>query len=148
MADLVLIEIDPKTCIPRVLRYAAVHDVGRPINPQLIRGQVAGGIVHGMGGALYEHCDYDESGQMLNASFMDYLCPTAVEAPRMTIDHDGMPSPFTAIGSKGAGENCAMSAPAAIASAVEDALRNYGAEIRELPITPTLIWNRLNGAAQ
>jgi 2-furoyl-CoA dehydrogenase large subunit len=147
MADLVLVEIDPKTCIPHVLRYAAVHDVGRPINPQLIRGQVAGGIVQGMGGALYEHCDYDESGEMLTASFMEYLCPTAVEAPRMAIDHHGMPSPFTALGTKGVGENCAMSAPAAIASAVEDALRDYHAEIRELPITPTLIWKKLNEAA-
>jgi CO/xanthine dehydrogenase Mo-binding subunit len=129
-----------------VLRYAAVHDVGQAINPQLIRGQVAGGIVQGMGGALYEHCDYDDSGQMLTASFMDYLCPTAVEAPRMAIDHHGVPSPFTDLGSKGAGENCAMSAPAAIASAVEDALRDHGAEITELPITPALIWNELNGA--
>jgi 2-furoyl-CoA dehydrogenase large subunit len=147
MADLVLVEIDPKTCIPRVLRYAAVHDVGRPINPQLIRGQVAGGIVQGMGGALYEHCDYDDAGQMLAASFMDYLCPTAVEAPRMAINHHGMPSPVTALGSKGVGENCAMSAPAAIASAVEDALRAYEAEISELPITPALIWRQLNRAA-
>ena len=111
MADVVLVEIDPKTCVPRVLRYAAVHDVGRAINPQLIRGQVAGGIIHGMGGALYEHCDYDDGGQMLTASFMEYLCPTAVEAPQMTIEHHDSPSPVTLLGSKGVGENCAMSAP-------------------------------------
>jgi 2-furoyl-CoA dehydrogenase large subunit len=148
MADLALVEIDPKTCIPRVLRYAAVHDVGRPINPQLIRGQVAGGIVHGIGGALYEHCDYDDDGEMLAASFMDYLCPTTAEAPRMAIDHHDSPSPFSALGSKGAGENCAMSAPAAIASAVEDALRDYRAAITELPITPALIWRELNGVAR
>ena len=123
MADVVLVEIDPKTCVPRVLRYAAVHDVGRAINPQLIRGQVAGGIIHGMGGALYEHCDYDDGGQMLTASLMEYLCPTAVEAPQMTIEHHDSPSPVTLLGSKGVGENCAMSGPAAIASAVEDALR-------------------------
>jgi len=146
MADLALVEIDPKTFIPRVLRYAAVHDVGRPINPQLIRGQVAGGIVHGMAGALYEHCDYDDSGQMLTASFMDYLCPTAVEAPRMTIDHHGTPSPFSALGTKGAGENSAMSAPAVIASAIDDALRDHGVAIDALPITPASIWKRLNGA--
>jgi 2-furoyl-CoA dehydrogenase large subunit len=147
MADLALVEIDPKTCIPRVLRYVAVHDVGRPINPQLIRGQVAGGVLHGVGGALYEHCDYDDEGQMLAASFMDYLCPTAVEAPCLTIDHADAPSPFTALGSKGVGENCAMSAPAAIASAVDDALQGRGAAISELPITPALIWRALNGAA-
>ena len=97
--------------MPRVLRYAAVHDVGRAINPQLIRGQVAGGIIHGMGGALYEHCDYDDGGQMLTASLMEYLCPTAVEAPQMTIEHHDSPSPVTLLGSKGVGENCAMSAP-------------------------------------
>ena len=147
MADAVMIEIDPGTCVPRVLRYAAVHDVGEPINPQLIRGQVAGGIIHGIGGALYEHCDYDEGGQMLTASFMDYLCPTAVEAPRMSIDHHDSPSPFSLLGSKGAGENCAMSAPAAVASAVEDALRTHNVSIVTLPITPAAIWAQLHGAA-
>jgi 2-furoyl-CoA dehydrogenase large subunit len=146
MADAVLVEIDPKTCVPRVLRYAAVHDVGRAINPQLIRGQVAGGIVHGMGGALYEQCDYDDAGQMLTASFMEYLSPTAVEAPQMTMDHHNSPSPFSILGTKGVGENCAMSGPAAIASAVEDALRNRNIVISELPVTPTMLWSKLHGA--
>ena len=137
----------PRTCLPRVLRYAAVHDVGRAINPQLIRGQMAGGIVHGVAGALYEHCDYDDSGQMLNASFMDYLCPTSAETPRIFIDHHDVPSPFTELGTKGAGENSAMSAPAAIASAVEDALAATDAHIDELPITPGMIWRLLHEAA-
>jgi 2-furoyl-CoA dehydrogenase large subunit len=144
MADIVMVEIDPKTCVPKVLRYVAVHDVGRAINPQLIRGQVAGGIVQGMGGALYEHCEYDDGGQMLAASFMEYLCPTAVEAPLMTIEHHDSPSPFTLLGTKGVGENCAMSGPAAIASAVEDALQSYNVEIRELPVTPAMIWTKLH----
>jgi 2-furoyl-CoA dehydrogenase large subunit len=143
MADLAFVEIDPQTCITRVLHYVAVHDVGRAINPQLIRGQIAGGIVHGIGGALYEHCDYDESGQMLSASFMDYLCSTAVEAPAMSVDHFEAPSPFTTFGAKGCGENSAMSAPAAVASAVEDALSAHGIEITELPATPTSIWRAL-----
>lgn len=147
MADVALVEIDPKTCVPHLLRYIAVHDVGRAINPQLIRGQVAGGIVQGMGGAMYEHCDYDSGGQMLTASFMEYLCPTAVEAPQMTIDHHDSPSPFTLLGTKGVGENSAMSGPAAIASAVEDALRGYNVEIQELPVTPAMIWEKLEGKA-
>jgi 2-furoyl-CoA dehydrogenase large subunit len=147
MADAALVAIDPRTCLPRVLRYAAVHDVGRAINPQLIRGQMAGGIVHGMAGALYEHCEYDDSGQMLSASFMDYLCPTSAEAPRIFVDHHNVPSPFTELGTKGAGENSAMSAPAAIASAVEDALAATGAHITELPITPGTIWRLLHEAA-
>ena len=147
MADLALIEIDPHTCVPKLLKYIAVHDVGIVINPQLIRGQIAGGIVHGMGGALYEHLDYDENGQMLSASFMDYLCPTAVEAPTMLIDHDGPASPFTELGVKGCGENCAMSAPAAIASAVDDALFEHNITIDTLPITPPMLWRKLKEAA-
>ncbi len=146
MADAVMVEIDPKTCVPRVLRYGAVHDVGRPINAQLIRGQVAGGIIQGIAGALYEHCEYDDNGQMLAASFMEYLCPTAAEAPRMSIGHHDSPSPFSLLGSKGVGENCAMSAPAAIAGAIDDALRQYGLSVDELPVTPEMIWAKINGA--
>jgi 2-furoyl-CoA dehydrogenase large subunit len=140
MADVALVEIDPMTFVPRVLKYIAMHDVGAAINPQLIRGQIAGGIIHGIGGALYEHIDYDDEGQMLSASFMDYLCPTAFEAPKMSIDHHGGASPFTVLGTKGCGENSAMSAPAVIASAVDDALNSYGVVIAELPITPPAIW--------
>jgi 2-furoyl-CoA dehydrogenase large subunit len=146
MADLAMVEIDPVTFVPRVLKYIAVHDVGVPINPQLIRGQIAGGIVHGIGGALYEHLDYDENGQMMSASFMDYLCPTASEAPEMAIDHFDTRSPFTALGVKGCGENSAMSAPAAIASAVDDALAEFKRPISELPITPPAIWRHVVGA--
>ena len=146
MADFAMVEIDPLTFVPRVLKYIAVHDVGVPINPQLIRGQIAGGIVHGVGGALYEHLDYDESGQMMSASFMDYLCPTASEAPEMAIDHFDTQSPFTALGVKGCGENSAMSAPAAIASAVDDALATFKTSISELPITPPAIWRHVAGA--
>jgi 2-furoyl-CoA dehydrogenase large subunit len=147
MADLAMVEIDPETYIPRLLKYVAVHDVGVAINPQLVRGQIAGGIVHGMGGALYEHIDYDDDGQMLSASLMDYLCPTAVEAPLMSIGHLDTPSPFSELGSKGCGENSAMSAPAAIASAVDDALAGRKVVVDCLPITPPMLW-RIAGEAQ
>jgi 2-furoyl-CoA dehydrogenase large subunit len=147
MADAAMVEIDPITFVPRVLRYVAVHDVGTAINPQLIRGQIAGGIVHGIGGALYEHLDYDENGQMLSVSFMDYLCPTASEAPAMSISHHGGASPFTVLGTKGCGENSAMSAPAVIASAIDDALGQYGIVISELPITPPAIWRKVSEAS-
>jgi 2-furoyl-CoA dehydrogenase large subunit len=147
MVDIALVDIDPVTFVPQVLKYMAVHDVGVVINPQLIRGQIAGGIIHGIGGALYEHLDYDEEGQMISASFMDYLCPTASEAPQMSIDHYGEPSPFTALGTKGCGENSAMSAPAAIASAVDDALRQFGIVTSELPVTPPSIWRQVAGAS-
>jgi 2-furoyl-CoA dehydrogenase large subunit len=140
MADFAMVEIDPESFVPRVLKYVAVHDVGVPINPQLIRGQIAGGILHGIGGALYEEVDYGEDGQMLSASLMDYLCPTAVEAPQMSIGHHDTPSPFSVLGCKGCGENSAMSAPAAIASAVDDALSDYHAVVDELPLTPPSLW--------
>ena len=147
MVDIALVDIDPVTFVPQVLKYMAVHDVGVAINPQLIRGQIAGGIIHGIGGALYEHLDYDEDGQMLSASFMDYLCPTASEAPQMSIEHYGEPSPFTALGTKGCGENSAMSAPAAIASAVDDALHQFGVVTSALPVTPPLIWRQVAEAS-
>jgi CO/xanthine dehydrogenase Mo-binding subunit len=83
---------------------------------------------------------------MMSASLMDYLCPTAVEAPQMSIDHHGEASPFTELGTKGCGENSAMSAPAAIASAVDDALSQYSAVISELPITPPMIWRHVRNA--
>ena len=147
MADFAMVDIDPVTFVPRVLKYIAVHDVGTAINPQLIRGQIAGGIVHGLGGALYEHLDYDESGQMMSASFMDYLCPTASEAPQMSIDHFDVKSPFTVLGVKGCGENSAMSAPAAIASAIDDALSQFNVSIVELPVTPPAIWRLVAGVS-
>jgi 2-furoyl-CoA dehydrogenase large subunit len=84
---------------------------------------------------------------MLSASFMDYLCPTASEAPRMAIDHYGEASPFTELGTKGCGENSAMSAPAAVASAVDDALSEYKLAVSELPITPPSIWRQVKAAA-
>ena len=146
MVDIALVEIDPVTFVPHVVKYMAVHDVGVAINPQLIRGQIAGGIIHGIGGALYEHLRLfaTKTGQMMSASFgMDYLCPTACEAPEMSIDHYGEPSPFTALGTKGCGENSAMSAPAAIASAVDDALSQVGIVTAELPITPPAIWRQV-----
>lgn len=148
MADLAMVEIDQETFVPRVLRYAAVHDVGLPINRQLIRGQIAGGIVHGIGGALYEELDYGEDGQMLSASLMDYLCPTAVEAPQMLIAHHDSPSPFSVLGVKGCGENSAMSAPAAIASAVDDALSDLGIAVDTLPLTPPMLWRLANKQAK
>jgi 2-furoyl-CoA dehydrogenase large subunit len=146
MADLAMVEIDPETFIPKVRRYIAMHDVGRAINPQLIHGQIAGGITHGIGGALYEHVDYDEDGQMLSASFMDYLCPTASEAPSMSIGHHGGPSPFSELGAKGCGENSAMSGPAAVASAIDDALAQYRIFTSALPVTPAGLWSQISEA--
>ena len=146
MADLALVEIDPHTFIPKVIEYIAVHDLGRLINPQLVRGQISGGIMHGIAGALYEELDYDADGQMITGSLQDYLCPTASEAPVMIIDHHDTPSPFTELGVKGCGENSAMTAPAVIASAIDDAIGS-GRYVTALPIKPANLFQQIEGRA-
>jgi carbon-monoxide dehydrogenase large subunit len=135
-AHIPVVEVNPETGQVRILRYVAVHDVGTIVNPKSLRGQIAGGIAQGIGMALYEQVLYDAGGQPLTASFMDYLLPTAQEVPRIEIGHVETPSPFTEYGVKGGGEGGRMIAPAALASAVEDALAPLGVTIDELPMTP------------
>jgi CO/xanthine dehydrogenase Mo-binding subunit len=135
-AHIPVVEVNPDTGQVKILRYVAVHDVGTVINPRSLRGQIAGGITQGIGMALYEQCHYDADGQPLTGSFMDYLLPTASEVPAFEIGHVETPSPFTQYGVKGGGEGGRMIAPAALASAVEDALAPLGVRIEELPMTP------------
>jgi carbon-monoxide dehydrogenase large subunit len=146
-AHIPVVEVNPHTGQVRLLRYVAVHDVGTIVNPKSLRGQIAGGITQGVGMALYEQCAYDEQGQPLAASFMDYLLPTAMEVPAFEIGHVETPSPFTEYGVKGGGEGGRMIAPAAVASAVEDALAPFGVRVDEVPMTPERIVN-LVGAAE
>ncbi len=135
-AHIPVVEVNPDTGQVKILRYVAVHDVGTVINPKSLRGQITGGITQGIGMALYEQCHYDAEGQPLTGSFMDYLLPTASEVPAFEIGHVETPSPFTQYGVKGGGEGGRMIAPAALASAVEDALAPLGVRIDELPMTP------------
>ena len=109
-------------------------------NPLIVEGMVHGSTVHGIGAALLEEFRYDEQGQLLIATFLDYLKPTAADVP--TIEVEGMehPSPFTPLGAKGVGEGGAIPGPAAVANAVEDALAPFGVTIRDLPITPERVW--------
>ena len=100
----VVVEIDPETAEVQVLRYCVVHDCGPMINPMIVEGQVHGGVAQGVGGALYERMVYDENGQLLNASFMDFLMPYASEVPPIEIDHLETPSPLNPLGIKGVGE--------------------------------------------
>jgi 2-furoyl-CoA dehydrogenase large subunit len=123
-----------------------MHDAGTILNPMIVEGQVMGSCAHGLGGSLYEEWAYDENGQCLTASFQDYLVPTAMELPRIDIGHLETPSPFTALGSKGAGEASSMSVPAAIGNAVADALAPLGVAIDELPLGPNKIWNLIQKA--
>jgi 2-furoyl-CoA dehydrogenase large subunit len=140
VADVCVVEIDPETAEIAVRTYVTVHDAGRLLNPLLADGQVRGGLAHGLGAALLEEHRYDEDGNLMTATFLDYLPPTATELPRVISEHLESPSPLTPLGAKGLGEGTTMSAPAAIANAVADAL---GVDSIELPATPQRIWELL-----
>jgi CO/xanthine dehydrogenase Mo-binding subunit len=129
-----VVETDPETAEIKVLRYCVVHDCGTVINPMIVEGQVHGGVGQGIGGALYERIVYDEAGQLVNASFMDFLMPYASEVPPVSIDHVTSPSPLNPLGVKGVGEAGVIPGHAVIASAVEDA---EGIRIDSMPISPT-----------
>ena len=128
----------------KILRYVVVHDCGRVINPLLVEGQIQGGVALGIGNAVFEQLRYDESGQLLNASFMDYLLPTATEVPSAEISHAETPSPLNPLGVKGVGEAGCIPTGAAFAQAVEDALGDPGLEILEIPLSPNRLYELLH----
>jgi CO/xanthine dehydrogenase Mo-binding subunit len=132
-----IVETDPITAEIKILRYCVIHDCGTMINPMIVEGQVHGGVAQGVGGALYERMAYDESGQLLNASFMDFLMPYASEVPHVEADHLETPSPLNPLGIKGAGEAGCIPVSAVIASAIEDA---EGFPITSMPISPVELW--------
>lgn len=132
----VVVEVDVETGTVNLLRYVVVHDCGRVVNPMIVEGQVAGGIAQGIGGTLYEDLVYDAQGQLLTATLMDYLLPTALEVPSLEQDEVVCFSPRNPLGVKGLGEGGAIGPPAAIANAVEDALRSYAVTIHETPLSP------------
>jgi carbon-monoxide dehydrogenase large subunit len=142
-AHLAVVEVDVETGRVRVLRYVAVDDCGRIVNPALVEGQIAGGIAQGLGGALVEQCAYDETGQLLTATLMDYAVPTAADVPPLELHHLETPAPSIAGGFKGAGEAGTTGAPAAILNAVNDALAPFGALISDQPITPERVLRAL-----
>jgi carbon-monoxide dehydrogenase large subunit len=133
-----IVETDPVTAEIKILRYCVVHDCGTVVNPMIVEGQVHGGVAQGVGGALYERMVYDESGQLLNASFMDFLIPYASEVPHIETDHLETPSPLNPLGIKGAGEAGTIPVTATIASAISDA---EGFPIRSMPISPDELWD-------
>jgi 2-furoyl-CoA dehydrogenase large subunit len=142
VADVAVVEIDRDTGEVEILDYVTVHDAGRLLNPLLAEGQVRGGLAHGAASALYERHVYDENGNLLTASFMDYLVPTAPDLPTPRIGHRESPSPFLPLGAKGLGEGTTMSVPAAVANAVADAL---GRDDVEPPFTPGRVWELVHG---
>ncbi len=140
------VEIDPETYEVRLGRYVVAEDCGRVINPVIVDGQVHGGVAQGIGAALYEEVVYDEEGQILTASLVDYLVPAAGEIPPMDVTHVEAALPPTIGGYRGMGEGGTIGAPAAVANAVADALAPLGVEIGELPITPERLFRLIQGA--
>ena len=141
-----IVEVDPETLQVEVQKYVVVHDCGVVINPLLVDGQVHGGVAQGIGNAFYEQLVYDDNGQLLNASFMDFLLPTALDVPRVEVGHEETASPLNALGTKGAGEAGAIPVGALFAQAVEDALAIPGFEIREIPLKPSRLWELVEAA--
>ena len=141
IVDLAVVEISRETGEVTVLDYVTVHDSGIVLNPLLLEGQIRGGFAHGVSPALFERIVYDDEGNLLTGTFMDYLCPTGADLPPLRISHLETPSPFTPLGAKGVGEGNTMSVPVAIANAVADAL---GREDVELPLTAPRVWELLS----
>lgn len=142
-AHVVLVEIDSQTAKPTIRRYVCGHDCGVMINPDIVHGMTYGGIALGIGAALYEKFAYTENGQLAAGTFMDYLMPSALEVPDIAIVDHCTPSPLTSFGQKGSGEAGYLGAPAAIASAINDALEPRGVALDELPMSHQAIWKAL-----
>jgi carbon-monoxide dehydrogenase large subunit len=140
------VEVDPMTGGVTLLRYTVAHDSGNIINPMIVDGQVQGGVAHGIGNALFEWMKYDDGAQPLTTTFQDYLLPAAPDVPGCTIEHVETPNPLNPLGVKGAGEGGTIPAPAAIISAIEDALSPFGVRFAEIPLTPARIVEVLRAA--
>ncbi len=143
-ASALIAEVDPDTGVIKILRYCAVHDSGKVINPLTAEGNVHGGTAQGIGGALYEQLVYDDYGQLTTTTFMDYTLPTAMEIPHIELEHQETPSPFSPLGAKGVGESGITSPLGALCGAVEDALREFDVRIDRLPLSPERVWNAIH----
>src|SRR5215472_8525583 len=142
-----IVEVSPRTGEVRFLRYVVVHDCGVLINPTIVEGQIHGGVAQGIGGAFYERLYFDDGGQLVNASFMDFLMPTACEVPEIEVAHVETPSPLNPLGVKGVGEAGTIPVAPLMAEALEDALAPFGARIREMPLSPMRILELIEEAA-
>jgi CO/xanthine dehydrogenase Mo-binding subunit len=141
-----VVEVSALTGDLRFLRYVVVHDCGVLINPTIVEGQIHGGVAQGIGGAFYERLHFDDAGQLINASFMDFLMPTAVEVPDIEIAHIETPSPLNPLGVKGVGEAGTIPVAGLVAEAIEDALAPFGVQVREMPLSPGRILELIDEA--
>ena len=145
-AHAMILEVDPETMLVEVQKYVVVHDCGEVINPLILDAQVVGGVAQGIGNAFYEQLIYDANGQLLNGSFIDYLLPTALDVPTVTVAHQVTRSPLNPLGVKGAGEAGAIPVGALFAQAVENALAGSGLEVLEIPLSPNRLWELVEAA--
>ncbi len=141
-----IIEIDPQTMQVDFQKYVVVHDCGKVINPLILDGQVHGGVAQGIGNAYFEKIVFDDQGQLLSGSFMDYLLPTSLDVPRIETGHEVTESPLNPLGIKGAGEAGAIPTGPLFAQAVEDALKDTKIEILEIPLNPARLWELVQKA--
>jgi carbon-monoxide dehydrogenase large subunit len=146
---LAVVEVDGETGVPRVLRYVVAYDVGRAINPMLVEGQLVGGLAQGLGAALHEELAYDDAGQLVAGTLMEYHLPAAADMPPLELwIREEDPSPTNPLGVKGAGEDGIVAAGGAVANAVADALAPLGVEIRSLPLRPSRLRELIRAAAR
>ena len=142
-AHVAVVEVDTETGDVQLVRYVAVDDVGRVVNPMIVDGQVHGGLAQGIAAALYEEALYDEDGTLLTGSLLNYLVPSAAELPSFELDRIETPSPTNPLGVKGVGETGTIASPPAVMNAVVDALRPYGVHDVPMPATPERVWNAI-----
>jgi carbon-monoxide dehydrogenase large subunit len=140
------LEVDVETGMVTLLKHWCVEDCGRIINPMLVDEQIRGGVVQGIGGALYEHCVYDDAGQLLTTSLADYMVPMAAEMPDIVVGHVETPTRESLLGAKGAGEAGTAGAPAAVMNAINDALSPFKARVTAMPFTPMRVLAALGKA--
>ncbi|HSH01707.1 MAG TPA: xanthine dehydrogenase family protein molybdopterin-binding subunit [Anaerolineae bacterium] len=143
-----IVAIDPETMMLKIEKFVVVHDCGEIINPLIVDGQIHGGVAQGIGNAFYEQLVYDEDGQLLTGSFMDYLLPTSLDVPHIIIDHQSTPSPLNELGIKGVGEAGAIPVGPLFAQAIESALAKEDFEILEIPLSPNRLWELVYGELQ
>src|SRR6266850_3102536 len=146
-AHAAVVEVDVDSGAVRVLRYVAIDDCGTMINPMVVDGQIHGGVAHGIGNAILEEIVYDDAGQLVTGTLMEYALPRAADIPSLEVGHVVTPSPLNPLGVKGAGEGGTLPAPAAIANAVADALRPLGVELTEMPLTRERLWRHIRANA-
>ncbi len=141
------VAVDPRTGYVKLIDFIAIEDIGRVLNPLIVHGQALGAIVQGLGGVFLEHLRYDEHGQLLTASFADYLLPTATDFPNIRGAFAELAlAPGNPLGAKGAGEGGIVAVAAAVSNAVSAALSSFGVQVRELPLSPPRVWQLLQDA--